>query len=81
MLGRLGLSHLLTRREPIYTELTRVFLSSFIYTMVPNSTSTVGTIKFCMFNHEYEYNLDAMADLFHFPHGYGVVCEAPINTK
>lgn len=49
--------------------------------MVPNYACTIGIIKFHMFNREYEYSLDAMVDLFHFPHGDDVICEAPINTK
>lgn len=81
MLGILGLSHFLTRREPTYTILTREFLSSFSYTIIPNSASTLGTVKFRMFNWEYEYSLDAKADLFHFSRGNGVVCEAPIDTE
>lgn len=33
-----------------------------------------------MFNKEYEFNLNQMADLLLFPHGEGVISETPLDT-
>lgn len=56
-------------------------MSSLIYNIIPNTASTVGTVKFRMFNMEYEYTTDCLACLLEFPHGESVVCETPINSN
>lgn len=53
LLRNLGLQHLFNHRDNTYENLTRDFLSSLMYTIKPNTSSTVGTIKFRMFNMEY----------------------------
>ena len=68
------------RREPTYERLTKEFLSSLIYTVSPNTASTIGTVKFRMFNVEYEYTTDALAELLDMPHGEGFICETPLDS-
>ncbi|MCI08018.1 hypothetical protein A2U01_0029089, partial [Trifolium medium] len=67
--------------EPTYVNLTLEFLSSLSYTAVPNTASTVGTVKFRMFNKEYDLSINRMAGLLGFPYGDDVACEAPIETE
>ncbi|PNX95438.1 hypothetical protein L195_g018630 [Trifolium pratense] len=38
---------------------------------MPESRSSIGTIHFRMFNEEYNFSFNDMADLLHFPHGNG----------
>lgn len=76
----LGLQDLFERRHRTYVNLTQEFLSSLIYSISPNTVSTAGTIKFRMFNVEYKYTTDQIAELLKFPHGEGVPCVAPIET-
>lgn len=45
------------------------------------SASTVGAVNFRMFNREYQYNQNAIAELLHFPYGEGSVCETPLDPK
>lgn len=45
------------------------------------SVINVGTVSFIMFNREYQYNQDDIADMLHFPHGGGVVCETPLDAE
>lgn len=54
----LGLQTLFERRDHTYLNLMLKFLSSLIYYTLPNSGSTVGTVKFHMFNMEYTYTTD-----------------------
>lgn len=54
--------------------LTMEILSSLIYIISPNTTSTVGTIKFHMFNVEYAYTTNQHASLMSLSHGEGVLC-------
>lgn len=76
----LGLQNLFQRRDHTYMNLTREFLSSLIYYVNPNIESTADTLKFRMFNIEYEYTTKLIAELLSFPHREGVTCEAPIET-
>lgn len=55
LLESLNLQHLFNHRDNTYETLTKEFLSSLMYTIRPNIVSTVGTIKFHMFNMEYEF--------------------------
>lgn len=81
LLENLGLRNLFEQRDHTYPSLTREFLSSLIYNVRPNTASSIGTIKFCMFNVEYEYTTDQIAQLLYFPYGEGVWCEAPLDTE
>lgn len=80
MIDRLSLTHFYARRDPTYVSLTLEFLSSLAYTTQSWTANTIGTVKFCMFKKEYEFNLNQMANLLHFPHGEGVYCETPLDT-
>lgn len=80
LLENLGLEHLFDHRENTYMNLTMEYLSSLIYNVSPNTTSTVCTVKFRMFNMEYAYITDQLEGLLGFPHGEGVLCETPLDT-
>lgn len=80
LLENLNLQHLFNRRDNTYETLTREFLSSLLYIIRPNTTSTVGMVKFRMFNVEYEFTTDQFTSLLGFPHR-GVLCEAPLDTS
>ena len=80
MLDTLGLHDIFARKEPTFERLTREFLSSLIYIVSPNTASTVGTVKFRMFNVEYEYTTDELAAMLGIPHGDGAICEAPLDS-
>lgn len=69
MLDNLGLHDIFERKEPTYGRLTPKFLSSLIYNISPNTASTVGIVKFRMFNMEYEYTIDYLVGLLGFFHG------------
>lgn len=68
------------QRDHTYEHLTREFFSSLIYNIGPNIASTAGTIKLYMFNEEYEYSTNQLAELLHISYGEGVLCEAPFET-
>lgn len=34
-----------------------------------------------MFNKEYQFSLDQIADLLQFPYGESVICETPLDTN
>ena len=70
-----------TRKEPTFERLTREFLSSLIYLVHPDTASTVGTVKFRLFNVEYEYSTDELAALLGIPHGDGAICETPLDSE
>lgn len=80
LVGTLGLQDLFEHRDHTYLNLTQEFLSSLIYFVSPNTVSIAGTIKFHMFNVEYEYTTNQLAALLGFPHGEGVPCKLPIET-
>lgn len=80
MLDRLSLTHFYAHRDPTYVSLSLEFLSSLVYTTNSLTANTVGTAKFRMFNMEYEFNLNQMADLLQFPRGEDVICETPLDT-
>ncbi|CAJ2663010.1 unnamed protein product [Trifolium pratense] len=75
LLDNLNLRHFLSQHNPVYPKLTLEFLSSLIVNPVPETRSSLGTIYFRMFNVEYEFSFNDMADLLRFPHGNGVKCE------
>lgn len=81
MLENLGLQHLFNRRDNTYVNLTRECLSSLMYIIRPNATSTIGTVKFRMFNVEYAYITDQLAGLLGFPHEEGALYETPLGTN
>lgn len=74
----LSLQNLFEHRDHTYMNLTLEFLSLLIYYTVPNSASTVGTVKFRMFNIKYTYITDQIAELLSFPYRKDVPCEAPL---
>lgn len=80
LLENLSLLHMFNHRDNTYENLTREFMSSLMYVVRPNTTSTVGMVKFHVFNMEYEFTTDQLASLLGFPHGEGVLCEAPLDT-
>lgn len=45
------------------------------------SRNTVGTVKFTMFNREYEFSQNCIVALQHFPHGDGITCEGPLEGE
>ncbi|KAK2383895.1 hypothetical protein QL285_071305 [Trifolium repens] len=77
MLDHLGLNYFLSKKEPVYVKLTLEFLSSLIVATVPDTRSSSGTIYFRMFNVDYKFSFDDLADLLHFSHGNRVICEIP----
>lgn len=48
---------------------------------MPKSASTIGTVKFCIFNIEYEYTTDYIAELLDFPYKEGLPCEASLEYE
>lgn len=80
MLDRLELSHFFSQKDPTHVRLTLEFLSSLHYTTRIGSASTTGTVKFRMFNREYKFTTDQLAEVLQFPYGEGVICEAPLET-
>ena len=81
MLDTLGLHDIFASKAPTYDRLTRQFLSSLIYTVYPDTASTIGTVCFRMFNVEYEYTTDALAGLLGMPYGEGAICETPLDAE
>lgn len=81
MLDNLNLYDIFVCREPTFERLTCEFLSSRIYLVSPHTSNTVDTVNFRMFNCEYEYTIDALADLLGFPFEEGAICEAPLETN
>jgi hypothetical protein len=77
MLDHLGLNYFLSKKEPVYVKLTLEFLGSLIIATVPDTRSSSGTIYFRMFNVDYEFSFDDLADLLYFSHGNRVICEVP----
>ncbi|CAJ2668202.1 unnamed protein product [Trifolium pratense] len=75
LLDNLNVRHFLSQQNPVYTQLTLEFLSSLIVNTVPETRSSHGAVYFRMFNTEYEFSFNDMADLLHFPHGQEVKCE------
>lgn len=81
MLDRLSLTNFYACRDPTYVSLTLDFLKSLVYTINSWTISPIDTVKFRMFNKEYEFILNQMDDLLQFPHGEGVICEIPLDTN
>lgn len=77
MLNTLSLNYFLSFKDPVYVQLTLEFLSSLILNLIPNTGCSSGTIQFCLFNVEYAFSFDQLADLLQFPYGDDVVCEVP----
>lgn len=80
MLGRLGLSHFYACGDVTYVKLTREFHNSLTYSVKPDTASTIGTVKFRMFNREFKYSTDRLVDLLNIPYGEGVIYETPLDT-
>lgn len=81
LLDFLGLHNIFINQEPTYERLTTEFLSSLIYTVSPNTASTVGTVIFRLFGIEYEFSTDDLAGLLGIPHREGAICEAPLDAE
>lgn len=80
LLDNLSFQHLFNHRDNAYESLTREYFSFLMYSIRPSTASTVGIVKFCMFNMEYEFTTDQLAGLLGFPHGDGVLCEASLDS-
>lgn len=78
MPGNLGMSHFCTLTSPTYVRLTYKFLSSFSYQTPVSYQRTTSIVKFRMFNRNYEFSQNHLADLLQFPHGDGLACERPL---
>ena len=81
LLDKIGMHNIFSAKEPTYPRLTYEFLSSLIYNVTPNTASTVGGVQFRMFNREYSYSTDGLAELLGMPFGEGAICEAPLDTE
>lgn len=79
MLDFLGLNTIFVNREPTFERLTVEFLSSLIYTVSPNTASTIGTVKFRMFTVDYEFSTNELAGMLGITHGERAICEAPFG--
>lgn len=79
MINVLGLSHFYARRDVTYARLTVEFLSSLIYVIQLGTASTARTVRFQMFNKEYAYSTDQIAEMLNFPYGEAVICETPLE--
>lgn len=63
MLRNLGMSHLCTLPSRTYVRLNYEFLSSFSYQMLVGYQRTICTVKFRMFNRNYEFIQDHLDGL------------------
>lgn len=81
MLNKLELTHFCALSDRTYVKLTLEFLSSFGYYMLMVSRNSVGIVKLRMFNKEYEFSQDHIADLLHFTHGDGIACEGLLEGE
>lgn len=63
MLDRIGWTHLVHLRYPTYVRLKLEFLSSHFYVTNPMSHNSTGTVRFRMFNMDYEFNHDQIIAL------------------
>lgn len=63
MINIVGLYHFYARKDATYDSLTREFLSSFIYTVQPDTASTSRTVQFKMFNKEFAYSTNQLSKL------------------
>lgn len=79
MLDWLSFTHFCALKNHTFVSLTLEFLISLVYTTQSWTASTIGIVKLCMFNKEYDFNLDQMTDLLQFPHGEGVICETHLD--
>lgn len=80
-LDNIGLHDIFIKKEPTFEYLNREFLSSLIYIVHPNTTSTCGTIRFRMLNVEYEYTTDELSGLLEISYGEGALCETPLDSE
>lgn len=81
MLNKLELTNFYALSDPAHVKLTLEYLSFFSYYTSMVSRNTIGTMKFRMFNEEYEFSQDHIADLLHIPHGDGIACEGPLEGE
>lgn len=81
MLNNLVMSRFYSLTFPIYIRLTYEFLSSFRYATPVGGSCTICTIYFRMFNRDYTFSQDHMANIFSFPHGYEYTCQTPIESE
>lgn len=81
MLDNLGLHDIFIKKEPTFEYLAWEFLISLIYILHHNTVSTCGTVRFTMFNVEYEYITDELAGLLEIPYGEGALCETPLDFE
>jgi hypothetical protein len=77
LINALNLDYFLSQSNSTFVQLTQEFLSSLIISITPNTQSSTGIVRFRMFNKEYQFNFNQLADLCRFPHGDNVACEVP----
>ncbi|KAI5430282.1 hypothetical protein KIW84_034749 [Lathyrus oleraceus] len=66
-------------REVTRTRLTYELSSSFSYRTSVGCQHTTATVRFRMFNRNYEFSQDHHVNLLPFPHRDGLACEGPIK--
>ena len=81
MLSNLGMSYFCSLISPTYIRLTYEFLSSFRYATPVGGSRTTNTIYFRMFNRDYTFSQDHMANIFSFPHGDEYIYQAPLESE
>lgn len=81
LLSNLGMSYLSYLTIPAYIRLTREFLSSFKYATCIGGSRTISIIYFRMFNRDFTFSQDHMANIFPFPLGYEYTCQAPLESE
>ncbi|KAI5406548.1 hypothetical protein KIW84_053039 [Lathyrus oleraceus] len=81
MLNNLDMSYFCSLTSPTYIRITYEFLSSFRYVTPVGGSRTIYTIYFRMFNRDYTFSQDHMANIFSFPHGDEYTFQAPLERE
>lgn len=67
--------------DATYEKLTLEFLSSFnYYTSLVDQYSS-STVRFRLFNRDYELRQDTIGDMLHFPHENGIAYACPLEEE
>lgn len=77
MLDRIWWTHFINPCHPTNVRLTLEFLSSFSYVTHPVSHDSIGIVKFMLFNRDYEFQQDQIADQLWFQRQADIPCEVP----
>lgn len=75
MLNRIRWTHFVHLCHSTYERLTLEFLNSYSYVTNPVSQGSIGTIRFRMFNRDYEFSHNHIAALLQFSHDIGLPYE------